>query len=169
MPSPTILSSHPADDLHAPDSPTTSLISALRLSLQQLTEQSHQLNTKLVTSFSRVADLEGTIDELREDNDQRSRTLQELEREKAQWEESMKTGLLVERDQIRDEMQRLAAGLVEEERRRGSAELGREKLEGEVDVLTATLFDQVGFFEDQPILTAGQHHGSNRTARTCPS
>jgi chromosome segregation ATPase len=143
VPSPTILSQHPADDLHPPDSPTTSLISALRASLQQLTEQSHQLNTKLVTSISRVADLEGTLDDLRDEQEQRAKTVEELERDKAQWEESMKTGLLVERDQIRDEMQRLAAGLVEEERRRGSAELGREKLEGEVDVLTATLFDQV--------------------------
>lgn len=143
VPSPTILSQHPADGLHPPDSPTTSLISALRASLQQLTEQSHQLNTKLVTSISRVADLEGTLDDLRDEHEQRAKTVEELERDKAQWEESMKTGLLVERDQIRDEMQRLAAGLVEEERRRGSAELGREKLEGEVDVLTATLFDQV--------------------------
>lgn len=55
----------------------------------------------------------------------------------------MKTGLLVERDQIRDEMQRLAAGLVEEERRRGSAEEKRAQVENEVDDLTAKLFDQV--------------------------
>lgn len=56
----------------------------------------------------------------------------------------MNTGLLVERSQIRDEMQRLAQGLVEEERRRGSAEEKRWQVEGEVDALTASLFDQVG-------------------------
>lgn len=66
-----------------------------------------------------------------------------LEEERNRWEESMKTGLLVERDQIRDEMQRLAAGLVEEERRRGSAEEKRAQVENEVDDLTAKLFDQV--------------------------
>ena len=55
----------------------------------------------------------------------------------------MKTGLLVERSQIQDEMQRLAAGLVEEERKRGSAEERRQKVESEVDDLTAMLFDQV--------------------------
>jgi len=67
-----------------------------------------------------------------------------LEKGKKQWEESMNTGLLVERSQIRDEMQRLAQGLVEEERRRGSAEVKRWQVEGEVDALTASLFDQVG-------------------------
>ena len=56
----------------------------------------------------------------------------------------MHSGLLVERSQIRDEMQKLAAGLVEEERRRGSAEERRQKVEGEVDALTATLFEHVG-------------------------
>lgn len=57
----------------------------------------------------------------------------------------MSAGVLVERSQIRDEMQKLAAGLVEEERRRGSAEERRQKVEGEVDALTASLFDQVSW------------------------
>lgn len=55
----------------------------------------------------------------------------------------MNTGLLVERSQIKDEMQKLAAGLVEEERRRGSAETRRQKVEEEIDELAASLFDQV--------------------------
>ena len=55
----------------------------------------------------------------------------------------MNTGLLVERAQIKDEMQKLAAGLVEEERRRGSAEERRIKVENEVDDLAASLFNQV--------------------------
>lgn len=55
----------------------------------------------------------------------------------------MKTGLYVEQAQIKDEMQRLAAGLVEEERKRGSAEQRRQDVENEVDELAASLFDQV--------------------------
>lgn len=54
----------------------------------------------------------------------------------------MKTGLLVERGTVRDEMQRLVDGLVEEERRRGSAEEGRRQVEQEIDDLSATLFEQ---------------------------
>ena len=70
-------------------------------------------------------------------------TIQILEHEKLSWEENMNTGLLVERSQIKEEMQKLAAGLVEEERRRGSAEERRIKVENEVDDLAASLFGQV--------------------------
>ncbi|KAL7419991.1 hypothetical protein Q5752_004954 [Cryptotrichosporon argae] len=136
------LGPHPADALHAPDSPTTSLISSLRTQLSLLSEQSHQLNTKLVASISRHADLEDQLYALQAEHAARARTVAELERAKSQWEESMHTGLFVERSQIRDEMQRLAAGLVEEERRRGSAEEKRAQVESEVDELAATLFDQ---------------------------
>jgi hypothetical protein len=55
----------------------------------------------------------------------------------------MNTGLYVEQSQIRDEMQRLAAGLVEEERKRGSAEQRRQDVENEVDELATSLFEQV--------------------------
>lgn len=128
---------------HAPDSPTTSLIAALRSQLELVSEQAGQLNSKLVASISRHADLEDQVYTLEGERREQNERVVELERDKARWEESMNTGLLVERDQIRDEMQRLAAGLVEEERRRGSAEERREQVENEVDDLAATLFDQV--------------------------
>ncbi len=56
----------------------------------------------------------------------------------------MNTGLLVEKATIKDEMQRLVEGMAEEERRRGSAEEGRQRVEREVDDLSASLFEQVG-------------------------
>ena len=61
LPSPMHLDLPPIDasDLgHGPDSPTTSLIQSLRDQLTQLHDQSQLLNTKLVTSISRHADLE---------------------------------------------------------------------------------------------------------------
>lgn len=135
--------SHPADALHAPDSPTTSLISSLRDQLRLLSDQSQQLNTKLVDSISRHADLLDQHEALQSNHSELETRAEGLAKDKRQWEESMKTGLLVERDAITGEMQRLAAGLVEEERRRGSAEERRRKVEDEVDELAATLFDQV--------------------------
>lgn len=95
-----------------------------------------------MTSISKHADLEDQIFALTSQRDEQKDSIEELERAKAQWEESMNTGLLVERSAIREEMQRLATGLVEEERRRGSAEEKREQVENEVDALTATLFEQ---------------------------
>lgn len=128
---------------HPPDSPTSSLISSLRQQLELLSDQATLLNSKLVDSISKHADLEDTIFGLQSEKEQQLRQIDELEKAKAQWEESMNTGLLVERSQIRDEMQRLAAGLVEEEKRRGTEEERRQQVESEVDQLTASLFDQV--------------------------
>lgn len=135
--------SHPADNLHAPDSPTTSLISSLRDQLRLLSDQAQQLNTKLVDSISRHADLLDQHEALQSNHSELVTRAEGLAKDKRHWEESMKTGLLVERDAITGEMQRLAAGLVEEERKRGSAEERRRKVEDEVDELAATLFDQV--------------------------
>jgi hypothetical protein len=137
------LSSHPADELHRPDSPTTSLITSLRSQLTALSEQSHQLNTKLVASISRHADLEDQHYNLQTERDELRGKNVELTKVKETWENSMKTGLYVEQSQIRDEMQRLAAGLVEEERKRGSAEQRRQDVENEVDELATSLFEQV--------------------------
>lgn len=141
---PEHLSTHPADELHRPDSPTTSLITSLRTQLSQLSEQSHQLNTKLVASISRHADLEDQHYALQGERDELKGKNAELTKVKETWEESMKTGLYVEQSQIKEEMQRLAAGLVEEERKRGSAEQRRQDVENEVDDLATSLFEQVG-------------------------
>lgn len=140
---PQHLDAHPADELHRPDSPTTSLITSLRSQVSLLSEQSHQLNTKLVASISRHADLEDQHFNLQHEKDELRTKNAELTKVKETWEDSMKTGLYVEQSQIRDEMQRLAAGLVEEERKRGSAEQRRQDVENEVDELAASLFDQV--------------------------
>lgn len=128
---------------HGPDSPTTSLIASLRSQLEILSDQSTALNAKLIEAIGRHSDLEDTHLNLQSSHKELEERAKELAAEKAQWEESMNTGLLVERSQIKDEMQRLAAGLVEEERRRGSAEVRRQKVEEEVDELAASLFDQV--------------------------
>lgn len=142
LPSPADLP-HPAEALHRPDSPTTQLISSLRTQLTELADQTQALNAKLVASISRHAELEDQHVQLQDSHKDLQGKAQELEVEKKRWEESMNTGLLVERSQIAGEMQRLASGLVEEERRRGSAEERRAKVENEVDDLAASLFDQV--------------------------
>ena len=163
---PTHLSPQAADALHTPDSPTTSLISSLRLQLQLSSDQSYALNSKLVASISKHAELEdqvfnlttthedlktrhdslstrataldeelavikqrhadadGRLGELTSRHEELSVRAGELEKAKMQFEESMNTGLLVERTAIRDEMQKLAQGLVEEERKRGSGRGG---------------------------------------------
>lgn len=128
---------------HAPDSPTTMLITTLRDELSTLTDQSTVLNAKLLASLDRVATLEDAVYQATTAQREKEERIAGLETQKAQWEESMNTGLLVERKVVKDEMQRLVEGLVEEEKRRGSAEEGRARVEREVDDLSATLFEQV--------------------------
>jgi hypothetical protein len=101
------------------------------------------LNTKLVASISRHADLEDQHYNLQNEHSQLKGKNEELTKAKESWENKMNTGLYVEQSQIRDEMQRLAAGLVEEERKRGSAEQRRQDVENEVDELATSLFEQV--------------------------
>jgi chromosome segregation ATPase len=128
---------------HAPESPTTMLVDTLRTELTTLTDQASVLNAKLLASLDRVATLEDTVYQHTTAEREKDAQIVQLERAKAQWEESMNTGLLVERTAVKAEMQRLVEGLVEEERRRGSAEEGRARVENEVDDLSATLFEQV--------------------------
>jgi predicted nuclease with TOPRIM domain len=131
------------EDTHAPDSPTLSLIAALRQQISILTDQSTELNTKLIRQLERASDLEDNLEHKRHAEKEKDDLIAKLEGEKAQWEENMNTGLLVERGTVREEMQRLVEGLVEEEKRRGSAERGREQVEQEINDLTGTLFEQV--------------------------
>lgn len=160
---------------HAPDSPTLSLITALRSQISLLTDQSSDLNAKLIAQLDRTSDLEDEIERSKAASQDQSKLIEELEAEKARWEESMNTGLLVERGTVRDEMQRLVEGLVEEERRRGSAEEGRQRVEREVDDLSATLFEQVSTTAlvvarcELIAALAGQHDGRRRTTLSCAS
>jgi hypothetical protein len=134
---------------HAPESPTTMLVDTLRTELTTLTDQASVLNAKLLASLDRVATLEDTVYHHTTAEREKDAQIVQLERAKAQWEESMNTGLLVERTAVKAEMQRLVEGLVEEERRRGSAEEGRARVENEVDDLSATLFEQVSAADPQ--------------------
>ena len=149
LPSPMVIDIPPPATIeeitksHGPDSPTISLIASLRAQLTELSDQSNALNTKLIQAIGRHADLEDSHIALQTRHTELEERASGLAADKARWEDSMNTGLLVERSQIKDEMQRLAAGLVEEERRRGSAEVRRQKVEEEVDELAASLFDQV--------------------------
>ena len=115
----------------------------LQTNLDELQTKHSTLDEQFGASTTKNADLTSDLTALRTQHEELGRRAEELEKAKTQFEESMNTGLLVERTVIRDEMQKLAQGLVEEERRRGSAEEGRRKVEGEVDDLAASLFDQV--------------------------
>jgi hypothetical protein len=76
-----------------PSSPNNNLVSTLKQEVSDLNAQLHNLNSKLVSSFHRISDLEDEkerVIELR-------RRVEELEKEKAEWERALEGGSLVER------------------------------------------------------------------------
>lgn len=118
------------------------VIESLRSQIQDLFSQVTQLNTKLVNSNDRVSDLE---DELHVSSANLRNTtvkVSNLELERTQHLSALSTGLLVEKDHVTTELNRLMEKATEEAARRGQAESARLEIEQELDDLSAGLFDQ---------------------------
>ncbi|KAL7411282.1 hypothetical protein BDY24DRAFT_143498 [Mrakia frigida] len=136
------LEGEPAPSLHPPESPTFEMIETLKKQLEAVTDQRDMLNSKLVMSFSRVADLEDDLDHVQQMTTEQRSQIDILKYERSEHLHALDTGLLVERSNVKNELQRLAANLVEEQGKRGVAEEGRRTVENEVDDLAASLFQQ---------------------------
>ncbi|KZT03753.1 uncharacterized protein LAESUDRAFT_738103 [Laetiporus sulphureus 93-53] len=118
------------------------VIQSLRSQIQDLFSQVSQLNNKLVNSYDRMSDLE---DELHvTTSNLRTSTLKvtELELERSQHISALNTGLLVEKDHVTSELNRLMEKATEEAAQRGQAETAREQIEKDLDDLSASLFNQ---------------------------
>lgn len=118
------------------------VIDSLRSQVQDLFSQVSQLNNKLVKSYDRMSDLE---DELHVTTaNLRGATLKigELELERAQHLSALSSGLLVEKDHVTTELNRLMERATEEAAQRGQAESARAEIEQELDDLSAGLFNQ---------------------------
>jgi Rab guanine nucleotide exchange factor SEC2 len=118
------------------------VISSLRTQIQDLFSQVSQLNGKLVRSYDRVSDLE---DELHvTSNNLRSTTLKvsQLELERTQHMSALSTGLLVEKDHVTSELNRLMEKATQEAAIAGEAVSARVAIEKELDDLSANLFLQ---------------------------
>ncbi|KAF9226012.1 hypothetical protein BS17DRAFT_699193, partial [Gyrodon lividus] len=99
------------------------VIASLRGQVTDLFSQVTQLNSKLVSSYDRVSDLEDQLHD--------SHHLAALN-----------TGLLVEKAHVTAELNRLMERATEEAAQRGQAESARRDIEKDLDDLSATLFDQ---------------------------
>lgn len=102
---------HPQSNLAQPslDSPTipkarsnandpySVLEATLRLQIADLMSQVSSLNSKLVSSFGRVGDLEDTLDGEKHKSDRLARQVKTLTDERTRWEERVEGGMLVEK------------------------------------------------------------------------
>lgn len=118
------------------------VITSLRSQIQDLFSQVTQLNSKLVQSYDRVADLEDNFHVASSTIRHSSITISQLELERTQHLAALNTGLLVEKSHVTAELTRLMEKATEEAAQRGQAETARADIEKDLDDLSATLFDQ---------------------------
>ncbi|KAH9807441.1 hypothetical protein DFH28DRAFT_1006261 [Melampsora americana] len=114
----------------------------LRHQIKELNEQLNQLNSKLVGSFERIANLEDELHEsIQNHNIIKSRN-KALEIEAAQHEEALKGGLLVESADVQAELQRLTHRALQEAEKRSQSEASLSTINKELDDLSASLFSE---------------------------
>ncbi|KIK68711.1 hypothetical protein GYMLUDRAFT_68555 [Collybiopsis luxurians FD-317 M1] len=124
------------------DDPQTQLIATLRSQINDLFTQVTQLNSKLVSSYDRVSDLEDSLHVTSSNLRQSTLKISQLELERTQHLSALNTGLLVEKSQVTAELTRLMERATEEAASRSSAVQAKQEIEKELDDLSANLFDQ---------------------------
>ena len=118
------------------------IIASLRSQVTDLFSQVTQLNGKLVKSYERVSDLEDQLHISESSLRNASITISSLELERTHHLAALNTGLLVEKEHVTAELNRLMERATEEAAQRGQAETARQDIEKELDDLSASLFQQ---------------------------
>ncbi|KAK0520764.1 hypothetical protein OC834_006910 [Tilletia horrida] len=114
----------------------------LEAHILDLTAQVTGLNEKLVRSFERISDLEDDLSDAHARVSAYSIKVAELEKERQEHLAALNTGLLVEKAHVSSEMSKLMERVIEETAQRGKAESDKEKIERELDELSASLFNE---------------------------
>jgi hypothetical protein len=114
----------------------------LQAQIADLTNQVTGLNTKLVSSFMRVSDLEDDLSDKQEQLTWHQTKVATLEKEREQHLAALNTGLLVEKAHVTSEMQKMMERVMEETAERGKAISDKEKIESELDDLSSNLFSE---------------------------
>ena len=118
------------------------LISSLRTQLTDLHSQLEMLNSKLISSYSRISSLEDDLYLSNTNLDTTQARLKSLEHQRQSHIEALQSGVLVERVAIATELSRLMERATEEERMRGEEEGKRKEIERDLFDLSAGLFGQ---------------------------
>lgn len=128
------------------------VITSLRTQVQDLFSQVNQLNNKLVQSYDRVSDLEDSLHVTTTNLHLSNQKIDRLELEKSQHLSQVTSGLLVERNHVTAELTRLMERATEEAAQRGQAENAKDRIERELEELSASLFGEAnGMVEEARI------------------
>ncbi|KIK43015.1 hypothetical protein CY34DRAFT_804253 [Suillus luteus UH-Slu-Lm8-n1] len=142
----TVIAAKPINQEHQRDQDASDaqaqIIASLRSQVTDLFSQVTQLNGKLVKSYDRVSDLEDQLHDSESSLRNASVAVSSLELERTHHLAALDTGLLVEKEHVTAELNRLMERATEEAAQRGQAETARSDIEKELDDLSASLFLQ---------------------------
>ncbi|KAG2143010.1 proline-rich protein [Suillus clintonianus] len=142
----TVIDAEPTNEEHQKDQDASDaqaqIIASLRSQVTDLFSQVTQLNGKLVKSYDRVSDLEDQLHDSESSLRNASVAVSSLELERTHHLAALNTGLLVEKEHVTAELNRLMERATEEAAQRGQAETARSDIEKELDDLSASLFHQ---------------------------
>lgn len=142
----TVIDAKPINQEHQRDQDASDaqaqIIASLRSQVTDLFSQVTQLNGKLVKSYDRVSDLEDQLHDSESSLRNASVAVSSLELERTHHLAALDTGLLVEKQHVTAELNRLMERATEEAAQRGQAETARRDIEKELDDLSASLFLQ---------------------------
>ncbi|KAM0752425.1 hypothetical protein T439DRAFT_324515 [Meredithblackwellia eburnea MCA 4105] len=132
-----------SDDEPDPNgAPSFVLVASLRSQITDLTSQVSSLNTKLVSSYTRIGDFEDDLHERHNEIKALKSQVTELQRSKDTWEREIEAGGWVEKHHVQTEMRGLMTRVLEESKSRESAVQAHSKLETEIENLTSSLFTE---------------------------
>ncbi|KAG2341611.1 hypothetical protein BDR05DRAFT_965004 [Suillus weaverae] len=142
----TVINAEPINQEHQKDQDASDaqaqIIASLRSQVTDLFSQVTQLNGKLVKSYDRVSDLEDQLHDSESSLRNANIAVSSLELERTHHLAALDTGLLVEKQHVTAELNRLMERATEEAAQRGQAETAKSDIEKELDDLSASLFHQ---------------------------
>lgn len=129
----------------------------------ELRNQVTSLNNKLVSSFMRIGDLEDDVLQMQEQISTYRSKITSLEKERGEHLAALNTGLLVEKEHVSTEMQKMMERLVQETAAKGKAVDEREKIEAELDELSSSLFSEANKMVAQEKLARARAEEKSRS------
>ena len=100
------------------------------------------LSAKLINAINNLTNLDGALQDTRQELDEARVYISHLEKERDQHREAVASGILIRRTDIEKKEQRLERQMVEEQKKRNSAERQKKGMESELENLTGQLFEE---------------------------
>lgn len=119
------------------------------------------LSAKLITAINNQTNLDDALQETRHELEEARAYIAQLEEERRQHREALASGILVRRTETERKEEKLQKEMMEERKKRNSAERQKKGMESELESLTSQLFE-----EANQMVAAARHEKEKSDRRT---